>query len=123
MVHWATIPLTGHGENTYRFEATGCTLSSVLDEVGVGEIDLLTLDVEGHEATALRGLDLTRHAPRYALVEILDAEATRLDVEAAISRRYVPIRWFSPHDLLFVRDYLLDGHPVVAPGGPSDIAR
>lgn len=46
------------------------TLSAVIDQVGMcGPIDLLSLDVEGGEPEALRGLDFSRHAPRFICVE------------------------------------------------------
>ncbi len=51
------------------------TLSSLLDECRVErEIDLLSLDVEGAEPQALRGLDLRRHSPRWICVEARDPD-------------------------------------------------
>lgn len=94
----------------------------MLDDAGASAIDLLSLDIEGNEAAALRGLDLARHAPRYVLTEILEGAATRTDIEAALGDLYIPISWLSPRDLLFVRRDLREGRPVVAPGGPVDIA-
>lgn len=56
------------------------TLSSLIDEhLADREIDLLSLDVEGGEPEALRGLDLSRHRPRWICVEARDpAEIGRL---------------------------------------------
>lgn len=51
------------------------SLSALLDEHGLGRIDLLSLDVEGYEIEVLRGLDLTRHKPRFMVVECLTPEA------------------------------------------------
>ena len=46
------------------------TLSRLLDEHAAGRtIDFLSVDVEGHEAASLAGLDLTRHRPRVLVVE------------------------------------------------------
>jgi len=46
------------------------TLSALIDEAALRlPIDLLSLDVEGAEPAALRGLDLARHAPRFICVE------------------------------------------------------
>lgn len=54
------------------------TLSSLLDECRVDrEIDLLSLDVEGAEPQALRGLDLRRHSPRWICVEARDPDEIR----------------------------------------------
>jgi hypothetical protein len=49
------------------------TLSALIDEAHLAlPIDLLSLDVEGGEVAALRGLDLERHAPRFICVESRD---------------------------------------------------
>ena len=48
-------------------------LSQLIDEAGLSTpIDLLCLDVEGVEISALQGLDLDRHAPRFICVESRD---------------------------------------------------
>jgi FkbM family methyltransferase len=52
-----------------KIEVPTKTLSQILDECGCPEVDLLSLDVEGYEYEALKGLDLKRHRPRYILVE------------------------------------------------------
>lgn len=70
---------------TYTLQVPARTLSSILDEVGwSGEIDLLSLDVEGGEPGALRGVDWERHAPRYLCIEARNRPA----VEAALGSRY-----------------------------------
>ena len=53
----------------YTIEVAARTLSSILSEVGMKSPDLLSLDVEGFECQALRGLDLNLHRPRMILVE------------------------------------------------------
>lgn len=90
-------------EEEYTFSVAGRTLSSLLDAVDAPEIDLLSLDVEGFEAQALRGLDLERHAPRFILVEIHDMAAGRGPIEAVLGDRYVPVQQLSPLDLLYAR--------------------
>jgi FkbM family methyltransferase len=44
-------------------------ISTLLDELGVSEIDILSLDIEGYEVEALNGLDLSRHRPRVMIIE------------------------------------------------------
>jgi FkbM family methyltransferase len=57
--------------SSYVVQVPARTLTMVLDEVRPAqEIDLLSLDVEGMEAEVLRGLDLTRYAPRSICVEM-----------------------------------------------------
>lgn len=48
-------------------EAT--TLDAILEEAAMPAIDIMTVDVEGHELEALRGLDLRRWQPTVLLVE------------------------------------------------------
>jgi FkbM family methyltransferase len=90
-------------ERPYEVKVPGRTLSSVLDEAGVRHVDLLVLDVEGYEAQVLRGLDLERHAPRFALIEVLDMDGGLSDVRSALGGRYEEIDRLTPHDLLFAR--------------------
>ncbi|HWH93277.1 MAG TPA: FkbM family methyltransferase [Baekduia sp.] len=89
--------------DAYELDVPGRTLSDLLDEVGAPEVDLLSLDIEGYEAEALRGLDLQRHAPRYVLVEIHDRARNRPRIDALLGHAYVEHGWLSPIDLLYVR--------------------
>jgi FkbM family methyltransferase len=44
-------------------------LDSILEEAGVGEIDFITIDVEGHEWEALQGLTISRWRPEVIILE------------------------------------------------------
>lgn len=79
------------------------TLSTIIDEAGNPPIDLLSLDVEGHEATALGGLDLARHAPAWILVEMHDLDEGRAAIGAVLGERYVEHGTLSPLDVLYRR--------------------
>ena len=50
------------------------TLNELLTREGVDKIDLLAMDIEGFEMTALRGFDITRFAPDLVVVEGKDPE-------------------------------------------------
>jgi FkbM family methyltransferase len=54
----------------YSLMVPARTLSSLLDEHGIEGVDFLSLDLEGYEANALRGLDFERHRPAVILVEV-----------------------------------------------------
>jgi FkbM family methyltransferase len=45
------------------------TLDSLLEEAGFGELDFVTIDVEGHELSVLEGFDLEKHRPRIVILE------------------------------------------------------
>jgi FkbM family methyltransferase len=79
------------------------TLSSLLDEAGVDRVDLLSLDVEGYEDQALRGLDLSRHAPTWILVEMHDLDAGREKIGTVLGAHYVEHELLSPLDVLYRR--------------------
>jgi FkbM family methyltransferase len=101
--NWTSVGTRDGWGEPYTFDAEARTLSSILDEVNAPEIDLLSLDVEGFEATALRGLDLSRHAPRYILVEIHNRETDLPPVAPILDDRYLVHGWLSEWDLLYVR--------------------
>ena len=100
---WPGLGTAPGWRDPHEVEVDARTLSSLLDEIGAPEVDLLSLDVEGFEAQALRGLDLERHAPRYVLVELHDRDDDKPPVDAALAGRYVEHGWLSPLDLLYVR--------------------
>jgi FkbM family methyltransferase len=84
-----------------RVSAPTRTLSEVLGEAGVQEVDFLSLDVEGYEANVLRGLDFTRHTPRLMLIELADFERQRRLVEAEFGAPYELVGALSPIDALY----------------------
>jgi FkbM family methyltransferase len=90
-------------DRTYEVEVPARTLASILDEAGAPAIDLLSLDVEGYEVEVLKGLQLHRYAPRYLLIEILDAERARAELEELISDAYETVEELSPYDVLYRR--------------------
>ncbi len=73
------------------------TLSTVIDSVLAGQApDLLIIDVEGFEFDVLDGLDLSRHKPRWILVETAKAD----DVSTVLSG-YSLVLKMSYHDYLY----------------------
>lgn len=82
---------------TYDVQVPAMTLGQVLDKYEVSHIDLLSLDIEGHEHVVLQGLDLPRQCPAWVLVEA----RYRADVEAFMAPHFVLEAQLSHHDLLF----------------------
>jgi FkbM family methyltransferase len=91
------------GRRGYSVEVPARTLSSVLDDAGLQDVDLLVLDVEGHELDVLAGLDLDRHAPRYMLIEALERAAQQPAIDRALAPRYQFAEALSEYDLLYRR--------------------
>jgi FkbM family methyltransferase len=98
---WAEAGATAAREKLRDVVVPARTLTEVLDDAGVDRIDLLSLDVEGYEASVLRGLDLSRYAPSCVLVEIHDAERRRAEIEAVLGERYEHIAQVSFVDHLY----------------------
>jgi FkbM family methyltransferase len=74
------------GITPYDIEVPARTLSSVLDQYSLHDLDLLSLDVEGAEAHVLSGLDFERHAPRFVFVEVWEENAD--EVAALLEPHY-----------------------------------
>ena len=78
-------------------EVRARTLTSIISEAAPSRWDLLSLDVEGYEVEVLRGLDLTRHAPRFMLIEARNVRA----IDELLAARYERIDQLSYHDYLY----------------------
>ena len=79
------------------------TLDDILAEAGAPQpIDLLSIDVEGHEIEVLRGLDLARWCPRLILLEdhVVNLDKHRFLDRAGyrLVRRTGLNAWYVPHD-------------------------
>ena len=68
----------------------------------MGDIDFLSLDLEGFEAPALRGLDLDRHRPGWMLIEVAGGGG-RGAVEAVIGEHYEAVEELTEADVLYRR--------------------
>jgi hypothetical protein len=58
-----------HNEKNSVIEVPAYTLDFILQECRVNKIDLLALDIEGQEMSALAGLTFEKYAPKFALIE------------------------------------------------------
>ncbi len=81
----------------YNFTVPCTTLSALLDKHRMPDVDLLSLDVEGYELPVLHGLDLTRHRPKFILVEARDEGPIR----SYLAPHYVPLAKLGYYDILF----------------------
>jgi FkbM family methyltransferase len=91
------------GRRPYSVRVRARTLSSVLAEAGLTNIDLLVLDLEGNELEAIAGLDLERYAPIFVVIEALDRATQRPAVDRALAPRYAFVEALSEYDLLYRR--------------------
>jgi FkbM family methyltransferase len=85
------------GEQPYSFKAPARTISSILNQYHVDKIDFMSLDLEGFELAALRGLDMAHHAPTFLLIEARVQPA----VSAFLGELYELVDQLSHHDYLY----------------------
>jgi FkbM family methyltransferase len=97
-------------ETVTEIEVPARTLSSILSELGTSRIDLLSLDVEGYEIEVLKGLDTSRHRPRYILVETVRLP----EVLEVLADLYQEIDRLSHHDYLLKARALLPDQEIAA---------
>ena len=95
--------LANAGRSGYAVEVPARTLTQVLDDAGVASLDLLVLDIEGHELEALRGLDLARIRVEHLVIEMLDLPRQRPAFDALLGERYRFAGELSVDDAHYVR--------------------
>lgn len=69
--------VAGMGMALAEMRVPAMTLDSILEEVGAGKVDFVSIDVEGGEMDVLEGFDIRRWAPEIVVVE--SNTRTRLD--------------------------------------------
>jgi len=85
--------------DAYSVEVPARTLNSILEEQSEPvSIDFMSLDVEGSEVAALRGLDLDRFAPKLILVE---GKFFFEEIDAILQPRYELLDRLTVHDYLY----------------------
>lgn len=77
-----------------EIEVPGITLDDLLERQGVKEIDLLSIDVEGHQKSVLAGFDLKRWKPKLVCIE----DEGPLSVAWFRERGYAPIERYRLRD-------------------------
>lgn len=85
------------GLTPYPLVVPARTLSQVLDRHKVVHIDLLVLDVEGYELSALQGLDFARWQPTFILCEA----RFRAEVDGFLLPRYEVVDEMGDYDVLY----------------------
>lgn len=82
---------------SYELTVPARTLTSILDQYSVSQIDLLSLDVEGFELDVLKGLDFEKYQPTFLLIEA----RYRTEIDSFLSEKYEVIAELSHHDVLY----------------------
>jgi FkbM family methyltransferase len=88
------------------------TITNILDRLGIAVVDILSLDIEGYELNALRGIDFSRISFGVILVENNNDETLsgNSDIRRLLARNgYVLMARFWNLDDLFINRSLLTG--------------
>jgi FkbM family methyltransferase len=105
-----------HAVKSTELEVPTITLTKLLDDNGVKQIDFLSLDIEGSELLALQGLDIERFKPRLVCVEWFHAGREKLQAYFA-AHGYARIERYVPYDA--VNDYYAPKADVAALAPPD----
>lgn len=90
-----------HG-STYEVQVEARTLDEILRDAGIETLDFVSLDLEGFEAPALRGLDFDSYRPQWMLIET-EAGGGRRAVDDVLGERYVAVEGLTAADVLYRR--------------------
>ena len=82
-----------------QFYAPARTISSILHDAGLFKIDLFSLDLEGFEAAALRGLDLLRFDIRVFCIETANIDG----ITDVLGTKYKVAEQISYHDYILIK--------------------
>lgn len=82
---------------SYEIRVPARTLTSILDQHNVQEIDFFSLDVEGFELNVLKGIDFEKYRPTFMLIEARYREK----IDSYLSPLYEPVAELSHHDVLY----------------------
>lgn len=93
-------------EKRQRFgsiEVPAITLTKLLENHNVKNVDLLSLDVEGYEISVLNGLDFNRFSPKYILIETTSFEdRTNAIHEYLLNNNYMFLKQLSINDRVYI---------------------
>ena len=85
------------GQERKPIEVERITLDDLLDQAGVTRLDFLSMDIEGGEAAALRGFDISRFRPDLVCIEV--AAANRDFVAKYFAKHgYERLEKYEPYD-------------------------
>ena len=87
-------------DNSEEIDVPVTTLNAILENMVMDELDFLSLDVEGYEIEALKGLDLKRYSPKVILIEWFKDIKLIQDI---LDETHVFAEKISDHDYVFVR--------------------
>jgi len=82
---------------SYELKVPARTLTSILDQHSIQNIDFLSLDVEGFELSALKGIDFDKYRPKFILIEA----NYRDELDSYLHPLYEPIEVVFHEDVLY----------------------
>jgi len=100
-------PETDHPERwgiKHIIERDTVPLNAILEQRGIGKIDLLTIDLEGHEFAVLNTLDFEKHSPLFIISEyVTQGESTDPRVCQMLLKRGYEVVHMTESNIIFRR--------------------
>lgn len=88
-------------ENAYEVYVECRTVSEIINKSSYDTFDFMSIDVEGFELQVLKGLQLSKHAPKYLLVETWQHEEK--EIKQYLSSYFEIESYLTEKDILFKR--------------------
>ncbi len=83
-------------EKKYEVKVKGVTINHILEKEGIEKIDFMSIDLEGYEYEAMKGMSIEKYKPSYILAEVNQEETKDL-----LEGRYRVVERLSEKDFLF----------------------
>jgi len=85
------------GEDDFIISVPAFTLNELMSKHKISHVDLLSLDVEGYEFEALKGIDFSMYRIDYLLIEVFHKD--RENINNLLSNNYQPISTLSQNEM------------------------
>ena len=82
---------------SYELKVPARTLTSILDQHSIRNVDFLSLDVEGFELSVLKGIDFDKYRPKFILIEANYRE----ELDSYLHPLYEPIEVVFHEDVVY----------------------
>lgn len=84
------------------------TLDQILQENNIKDLDLLLIDVEGHDLNVLKSIDLRKYRPKLIVVEVFIYDMSKVNENELV--RYMQSMGYIMYGYLIANAYFVDGN-------------
>jgi FkbM family methyltransferase len=84
------------------------TLNQILQENNIKDVDLLLIDVEGHDLNVLKSIDFNKYRPKLIVVEVFIYDMAKVNENELV--RYMQSMGYTMYGYLIANAYFVDGN-------------